>query len=354
MTLQLDVSSNSYIIILMRADSLGFLSPQATPPEADLLLPQYVDLMHVTAAPPMLKQSEELLNGTDRFPSIAQFRSTLESQSNLIIAESGKDLNKVGDSDKTCIILGLQEAPHDANKATLEELHRQGIRVITLSYQQGDHPFGSGYTNPEGHLTYRGRDFLLDCEAVGIIIDLSHVGHQTARDVLNFRDEQQLCFPVFASHGGVFELFDGNKNHINNTRNLPWDVLEGIADTGGTVGIYALTFGLSETDDSIKPFINHVVSASERLGETTVTIGSDSVYRSRDIAEWQVLVEWLKGQLTKSGELIPRFPDYPLELNRPDKIEVIEEQLLVAGLARSVVEGVAGKNAIRFFRKSLA
>lgn len=311
----------------MRADTLGFLSPQATPPEADPSLPQYIDLMHVTAAPPILKNSVDLLAGTDRFPSIAQFRSTLESQDGLTIIESGEDLDKIGDSGKTGIILGLQEAPHDADKTVLEELHDQGIRVITLSYQQADHPFGSGYTNPEGHLTNRGRQFLLDCEAVGIIVDLSHLGHQTARDVLQFRNEEQLRFPVFASHGGVYELFDGDKQHLNNTRNLPWDVLEGIAQADGIVGIYALSFGLSEIDNSPQPFITQVISASERLGETVVTIGSDSIYKTRDEEEWRRMVDWLKGQLTKSGELVPRYPDYPLELNRPDKIQVIKERL---------------------------
>jgi microsomal dipeptidase-like Zn-dependent dipeptidase len=337
----------------MRVETLGFLSPQGQPPEADPSLGLYVDLMHVTAAPPMLKSAREIINGNGRFPGLKQFRGALEIQDPLTIVESASDLAGLEEADHTGIILGLQETPHDISRESLQEMYGHGIRIMTPSYQDADHPLGSGYTDPHGPLTDAGRDFLADCEETGMIIDLSHLGHQAARDVLDFREEENLSFPVFASHGGVYELFHGKMDSVNNARNLPWDVLERVTEVGGTVGMYALTFALSEKDNTTTPLTNQIVAAERHLGEGAVTIGTDTVYQYRDMGEWRESTEWLTRQLAGSGQLNPRFPDYPIELNGPDKLLVIEDKLVAAGLARPEAEAVVGRNAADFFERSL-
>ncbi len=337
----------------MRIDTLGFLSPQGTPPEADPQLGKHLDVMHVTAVPPMLKRGEDILQGTERFPSLERTRMMLEGQPNIKIIEKADDFQGLEDSHTTGIILGLQETPFDVDSDMLHEFYSHGVRVITPAYQDADHPLGSGYTSPVNPLTDKGRQFLLDCADVGLIIDLSHLGHQTARDLLDFRETEGLNLPVLASHGGVFELYDGDMSHINNLRNLPWDVLERIADAQGIVGIYALTFGLSETDDSLTPFITQTVQAAKRLGPHAVAIGSDAIYKKRGIREWKATTEWLITQLAKAGELKPRFPDTPRELNAVGKIALIKQALQAEGLHPSEIEGIAGNNAAEFFTLSL-
>lgn len=337
----------------MKADTLGFLSPQGSLPEADPSLGEHIDLMHVTAVPPTIKNGVEILQGNDRFPGLVKFRQIIEQQSNLTIIESSEDLEDLSEQESTGVVLGMQETPYDVNREMLQEFYEHGVRVITPSYQEADHPIGSGYTNPEKPLTHIGKQFLLDCYDTGLIVDLSHLGHQTARDVLDFREKEGINLPVLASHGGIYELYDGNVDHINNLRNLPWDVVERIADEDGIVGIYALTFGLSEYDDSLKPLTTQIAAAVKRLGQDAVAIGTDAIYKHRGETEWKRTTEWLIGLLAKSGELEPRYPDIPFVLNEVGKLAVIEHSLDSAGHNQNAIGAITGDNAFRFFGRNL-
>ncbi len=333
-------------------DTLGFLSPQGQPPIADPELHEHLDGMLFTPTPPFVSETEAVINGVNNFPGLIAVKSFLETQPNLKIAETAEDLaNREG---KTAIILGLQQTPHDIDPVKLQELHKHGVRVMTLAYQEENHPLGSGYINPDKPLTTEGRNFLEECANLGMIVDLSHVGHQTARDVLDFKDQEQLDLPVIASHGGVYELFDGtNPNSNNNLRNLPLEVLQRIAEAKGLVGIYALTFGLSETDDSLAPFLNQIIEASTMLGSTALTIGTDSVYKKRDPTEWEATVRWLTDTIAKTGELEPRYPDIPFDLNRPDKLSLIAQELTSTGMPQGEVSQIVGENAFKFFTQHL-
>ena len=330
----------------MRVDTLGFLSPQGSPPEVDPSLADHIDLMHVTAAPPTLSSSDEVLGCVEGFVHY------VDGQEQLHVVERADDINATTEGS-VGVVLGLQESPHDADRHNLSRIFNAGIRVITLSYRDGSHPFGGGFTEPEARLTDLGRNFLYDCEETQRIVDLSHVGRATAHDVLDFRRDENLTFPVFASHGGVYELFDGEREHTNNKRNLPWEVLEGIVEAEGIVGIYALTFGLSESRNDIGPMIDHLAGAIDRLGSTAVARGTDAGYWRRDEEAWQSTIAMMTGLLASDGQLQPRYPDYPHELNCVDKIGAIAVRLRSMGMLQNEINAVAGDNASAFFRRAL-
>lgn len=337
---------------MKRFDTLGFLAPQGAPMVADPELREQLDFIHVTAVAPMMNTTEDALNGVEgRFPGLGTVREGLEQQDGLVVVEKSTEIEDVPEN-KTGIILGMQETPYDITKTGLYHFHSHGVRVITPVYQDAEHLLGSGYVDSEKGLTPLGKKFLLDASEVGLVIDISHLGHQTARDVMDFRDKEG-DFPVMASHGGVYELFDGEPTNVNNMRNLPWDVLERVAEAKGLVGIYALTFGLSEKDDSMNPFIDQVAQAVYRLGSEAVCIGTDSVYTRREIPEWQRTVDWMIKMIAQSGELDPRFPDVPTDLNTARKMSVIEQALRQTDLTAGELRGVMGENALNFFKRVL-
>lgn len=336
---------------MKRVDTLGFLAPQGMAPFADPELGEHLDVMHFTAVAPPMRSTDEILNG-GRFPGLFTTRQLLDYQLGIQVVETAERLKEATEEGKTAIVLGLQQTPYDVNRKTVETFHRNGIRIITPVYQEANHPIGSGFTDPEGPLTDKGRQFILDCAEVGLIIDLSHVGHTTARHIMDFRDRGNP-FTVMASHGGIYEEFDGNQNGANNLRNLPKDVLQRVAEAGGVIGVYALTFGLSDKDNSLDPILYQVHKALDLVGEDAVALGTDSVYRARDVAEWRKTVEMMTSLVAPSGELEPRFPDTPISLNTVDKIDVIASALAHTGLPENVIEKVAGQNAYDFLARAL-
>jgi membrane dipeptidase len=72
-------------------------------------------------------------------------------------------------------------------------------------------------------LTEFGYSAVKEMNRLGMIVDLSHVSHDTMRDVLKVTRS-----PVMFSHSACYEL-------AKNYRNVPDDVLRGLKDNGGVV-----------------------------------------------------------------------------------------------------------------------
>jgi membrane dipeptidase len=343
----------------LRADALGFLAPQGQPPVADLGLPEHVDLLHVTAAPPFFGTMDQIMDGGDtpdgrnRIPGLHAFSEAIESQNALSVIKSRTEMAAVLGKGTTAIVLGLQEAPREASESDLRRLREGGIAVMALEYQRPAGQYGSGWLDPDGPLTDNGKALLEGMASTGLILDLSHSGDRTARDAIEFIDAQDLPLPVMASHGGIREWYQGNRNDVNNRRNLSLDTLQSIQERGGILGIYALTFGLSDGDNSAEPFYDHLHRAA-KIFPDSVVIGSDATYQTRDLDEWAKTFEFLSGNIADGTNMVPRHPDTPFELNSPARLSIIENKLLGDGMSKKQAAKIVGQNLVSFFRRSLS
>lgn len=237
---------------------------------------------------------------------------------------------------------GIQHPPEDATVDSLLKLKSLGIRFMTLAYELAN-VYGGGFATPEVCLTKRGEQFLEDMAAVGMVLDLSHAGHQTARDALKHIRTHNLPLRVVATHTACYAVYQ-------HKRNLPDDVLAGIADRGGIVGIVTGTWMLDASDNTLHPFVKHVEYAVNLLGPQHVAIGSDGVYQKLNAEEEQKRFTMLKEKIDARGNFNARYPEHPVELNRPDRMSVIVNELLIQkDLPPEAVRAVAGKNLLRLF-----
>ncbi|HSM07593.1 MAG TPA: membrane dipeptidase [Gemmatimonadota bacterium] len=120
----------------------------------------------------------------------------------------------------------------DDDLTVADELFEAGVRCLTLTWNDpttwadAAGPAGANSEpGPHGGLTAFGRKLVDRLQHLGILIDLSHASDDTARDVLA-RAER----PLVASHSGMRRL-------APLPRNLPDELLEAIAATGGLVGV---------------------------------------------------------------------------------------------------------------------
>ena len=132
-------------------------------------------------------------------------------------------------------------------------------------------------------------------------------------------------------------------------RNLPDDVLAGIADRGGIVGIVTGTWMLDAEDNTLRPFMTHVEHAINLLGSRHVAIGSDGVYQKLNDGEEQKRFAIMKEKIDVRGNFNARYPEHPVELNGPDRMSIVARELSIQrGLSFEAAKAIAGENLLRF------
>ena len=144
-----------------------------------------------------------------------------------------------------------------------------GVRALGITYSESN-ALGSGLREPrDGGLTVFGRQAVERMNRVGMLIDVSHCGDQTALDTIEVSEH-----PIFMSHIGARALWDSN-------RLAPDEVLDACAAKGGVIGIEAAPHTTLSSDHprhSIDSVMDHFDYMVRRLGIDHVTFGPDTVY----------------------------------------------------------------------------
>ncbi len=113
----------------------------------------------------------------------------------------------------------------------LETLYKRGARYLTLthniapSWATSAADETSNPNLPHKGLTDFGKRVVQKMNALGMMIDVSHVGDQTFWDVINITTR-----PIIASHSSVYSL-------VASRRNLKDDQIKAIAKNGGVIQV---------------------------------------------------------------------------------------------------------------------
>lgn len=316
------------------ADSLGFIGLPGQAPVFTAQRPR-VSLMHVTSVPPFVDSYEEALAAHNAFRIQAlQNEATYEVLTR----------NDVGRGSGVGLLFGLQHTPKDMTPARLQKLYLAGVRVMGIAYDK-ENEYGGGFKST-ARLTSKGKDLIRMMAATGIILDLSHANHQTARDALEMIFQGLLFlggqFPM-ASHSGCSSVFP-------HPRNLPDDILKDISYLQGYVGIPAITFFLTRKDGGyMRAFEGHIAHAVNACPNEIVGIGSDCPHVGMKMEEAREHFSRMQDMLKTNGGFGEYFPDRP-----PG---VIERGAMMFELFNTVLEkfpgGVLGANFMNYLRRSL-
>jgi microsomal dipeptidase-like Zn-dependent dipeptidase len=149
----------------------------------------------------------------------------------------------------------------DGDPANVDVVADAGIRMISPAHFFDTAFGGSAHGIEQYGLTAKGREMVGLMEARGILLDVAHSSARTIDDALAVSTR-----PVVASHTGVRGILD-------NARNLSDEHLDGIAASGGLVGIgFWPTASGGEDAAAIARSIAYAV---ERVGPGHVALGSD-------------------------------------------------------------------------------
>ena len=152
----------------------------------------------------------------------------------------------------------------------LDLLYGFGLRSIGITYSESN-ALGSGLKETrDGGLTQFGKKAVERMNKLGLLIDVSHCGDQTALDTIAHSKK-----PIIVSHIGAKALWDTN-------RMAPDEVFTTCADKGGVIGIEAAPHTtLTPTHrhkHNLDAVMEHFEYVKNLVGIDHVTLGPDTLY----------------------------------------------------------------------------
>ena len=195
----------------------------------------------------------------------------------------------------------------------IDTLYRMGLRVMGLCWDSNELATAAWDSDDRG-LSEDGRLMVDILSSYGIIIDVSHLSDRSFYDVI-----ERTAYPVIATHSNFRDV-------CSHPRNLTLDMARRVAMRGGVIGLNIYPKFLSDSGRADKDDIyRHVDYALEHLGEDVLAFGCD----------------------------IDGVESYPCGFNADESIHDTLVDILLERYSSSVVEKIAGLNAINFFEGNL-
>lgn len=247
------------------------------------------------------------------------------------------DIKTAKAEGKSGIIFGFQNAsPIEDDLRRLRVFHELGVRIIQLTYNNSN-LLGAGYTElPDYGLTKFGRDFIHECNRLGIMVDLSHVGYRTTMDALEVSTK-----PVGFTHVGPRALFEHQRNKTD-------EQLKVLMTKGGVVGANAFpTLLAAGSQATLSDFLDTVDYMVKLIGIDHIGIGCDFTKGQSQ--------EWFRWLFTgRNTDKVPQYQIdwpviYPKGLQGAADFPNLTQGLLERGYSEHDVKKIIGENFLRLF-----
>ena len=251
------------------------------------------------------------------------YREMEKNRDRIAPVTTWKEMEENWRQGKMSALLTLEEGEVcEGNPAFLRTLYRLGARMMTLTWNYENSLAwpgkGGGVPETERGLKQRGFEILEEMESLGMIVDVSHLSDAGILDVLKAAKK-----PFVASHSDARSL-------ASHSRNLTDEMIRGIAEKGGVIGInYCCSF-LEDIPEGQKPvsriarIIDHMKHIRQVGGIGCLGLGSD--------------YDGITGEL-----------ELPTAAALPRLAEAMEE----AGFTVSEVEDVFYRNVLGLYRELL-
>jgi len=183
---------------------------------------------------------------------------------NVTFVRSRADLAACGPG-RPGALLALEGAEGlEGSFAALRLLHRLGLRMLGLTWNDANWA-ADGVMEPRGGgLTRAGRELVRACNELGIIVDVSHLSERAFWEAMETGER-----PVVASHSNA-------RSVCGHPRNLTDDQIRAIIDAGGLIGLTFVPWFIREGEPSgPEDLIPHIEKVLELGGERHLALGSD-------------------------------------------------------------------------------
>lgn len=265
---------------------------------------------------------------------------------------SAKDIEEIKKEGKSGYIINFQNTTClEGRLPPIDLFHRLGLRIMQLTYQKanlvGD-GCGSRRADTAG-LTDFGVTVVERLNELRIVVDLSHVGHATTMDALEF-SKQPPTFTHTNCHGTFgFKFMRGKSD----------EDLQAMAERGGVAGMTCIARFVREEGDlegsTLNHYLDHIDYAVNLIGVDHVGIGLDinegltpedyyGVHKQTYEARFQA------DPTSHTRRKHPYEHYYVFGLETVSGIKYITEGLVARGYSDQEIMKILGGNWLRYFR----
>jgi membrane dipeptidase len=202
-------------------------------------------------------------------------RDELKRVTGHLAGQKLKIVKDAGDIDSALdgyphVVLSVEGATFADNELeSLEEAYELGIRQVQLVHYIRN-PLGDFQTSPPTHdgLTDYGKKVLLECNRLGILVDLAHCTTAVVTEALAIAKA-----PLIWSHSSVAR--EGKPTWtmpVWKARQLELESAKAIAAKGGVVGLWALG---ADVGSSVESYAKRIREMADLLGPDHVAFGTD-------------------------------------------------------------------------------
>jgi membrane dipeptidase len=271
------------------------------------------------------------------------------------LALSADDIERIHAEGKIASLIGV-EGGHciEESLSTLRKLYELGARYMTLTHTDTLSWADSGTDEPKsGGLSPFGVEVVRTMNAMGMLVDLSHVSPETMHDALDV-----TTAPVIFSHSSARGVAD-------HPRNVPDDVLARLKEADGVVMVNFFSgFIVPKATDITKQGM-----AAERKLKAEI---DDAERVSREMRRWYRRRPYPRGTIHDLLDHIdhvakvagPRHvglgSDFdgvsvlPEQLDDVSYFPYITQGLIDRGYSEEEIQGILGGNLMRVFRAAEA
>ena len=192
------------------------------------------------------------------------FRREMEANGDRIAhCRTGAEAEAAFTAGKMAAFLSVEGAELlDCSPERLEEAHGLGVRAVNLTWNHVNLLSGTNAEEPDRGLTAQGRDFVKKAEALGVLVDVSHLSDPGFWDVAEL-----LSGPFFASHSNSRSVF-------SHARNLTDEQFTAIIDHNGVAGLNLYTQFVGGRED-LEAAAAHLEHWLDLGGARHIALGGD-------------------------------------------------------------------------------
>jgi membrane dipeptidase len=271
-------------------------------------------------------------------------------------ATSARDIMRIIGQKKIAAVLSIEGGHQiDNDLAVLRMYRRMGIMAMTLTHFRNNDWADSSTDKPAHNgLTDFGKQVVREMNAIGMIVDVSHISDKTFYDVLEISTK-----PVIATHSSCFVYSDV-------PRNMKDDMFRALAKNGGVVGVNFSASFLNQKDaeELKKSIANHNQEEPKLTGAELDKYAAKDQLESgsnhpktahatvEDAAECIDHIVKVAGiDHVGIGSDWDGIPDVPIGLEDVSKMPNLTLALMKRGYSEADIRKIMGENTLRVIRE---
>ncbi|MBQ6824780.1 MAG: membrane dipeptidase [Clostridia bacterium] len=211
---------------------------------------------------------DEVEDGYRYFRSVYAYAEELFRQyPEMVLCRTAAEIDAAFAAGKTPYLFSIEGGQlfgkhPQKNEKLVAELKQKGIVFMGLCYNKGNALAGGALS--EGGLTPLGKEAALLLRDAGITVDLSHLNHRSADDVLALLPDH-----VAATHSNCYGL-------VGHPRNLTDEQIKGLIEKNGLMGInFYPPFLTAKKSAYIEDILLHIRYVLALGGKEILAFGSD-------------------------------------------------------------------------------